>query len=75
MLKRLIALHKAVARRNWEEVDEEIEGLTEIIEDACTTPIIKRVDRPIFSPSITRYYGNSGLRGGCTRPRLLSVAQ
>ena len=73
-LKRLIALHKAVARRNWQEVDEEIEGLTEIIEDVCTTPIIRRAAVPIFSAGCSRYHGNSGLSGGCTQPRLLSVA-
>lgn len=71
ILKRLIALQRAVARRNWEEVEEEIEGLTEIIADDCTKPIIRTVVRdPVFSPSITRYYGNSGLSGGCTQPHL-----
>lgn len=74
MLKRLIALHKAAARRNWDEVDEELEALTETIEVACTTPIIRRVKVPIFSTGSTRYYGNSGLSGGCTRPCLTGMA-
>jgi len=73
-LKALIALHKAVARRNWDEVDEEIERLTEIIEDAYTTPIIRRVRVPIFSAGSTRYYGNSGYSGGCMRPCLTGMA-
>jgi len=64
----LIALQRAIAQRNWDEVEKEIGVLTETIVDDCTRPVIKRVYRPtvpIFSHAVTRYHGNSGLSGGC----------
>ena len=66
-LKAVIALQKAVARRNWEEVEKETDSFTEIIAADCIDPpIIERVYAPSFSAGVTRYAGNSGLSGGCT---------
>lgn len=67
-LTAVMALQKAVARRNWEEVEKEVEDLTAIIVEECTRPIIKTVTRPVFSAGISRYIGNSGYSGGCTQP-------
>jgi len=63
ILKRLITLQRAVAKRSWEEVEEELEDLTEIISADFIKPATRTVR--IFSAGTTRYCGNSGLSGGC----------
>jgi len=64
-MDQLIKLQRAVAKRNWDEVEEAIGVLTETIVDDCINPTIERVYSPTFSAGYTRYHGNSGLSGGC----------
>jgi len=67
-LKALVRLEVAVMRRNWEEVEKEVDNLTAIILAEYTKPVVReRIIEPVFSAGYTRYAGNSGFSGGCMR--------
>ena len=65
-MEQLIAVQRAVAKRDWDEIEKELKALTETIVEDCIKPaVIERTYIPSFSAGYTRYAGNSGLSGGC----------
>lgn len=67
--KMLLKLQKAVARRDWDAVENELDALIETtLDDSTSEKVSRAIDlrRSYSLSSAPRFHGNSGFSGGCT---------